>query len=57
MKTIRAVNVYIFRKCARCGKEEDPESITRKIDPPITVDEEKSRVTVEVLYDNEENQP
>ena len=52
MKTIKAVVIRVFHKCPHCGKEENPEEITRKIDPDIIVDE-KNRVTAEVLYDNE----
>jgi hypothetical protein len=52
MKIVKAVTVYIFRKCARCGKEEDPETITRKLENTVSVPED-ARVTVEILYDNE----
>ena len=50
MKVINTVIIRIFRHCARCGKEEDPEVIERIIIPAITYDEEHSRMTVEVLY-------
>jgi hypothetical protein len=52
MKTIKAVEIYIFRKCSRCGKEENPEEITRQLVSSIMVPED-ARVTVELLYDNE----
>ena len=48
MKTIEAVNIKIYHKCARCGKEEDPEEITCKILQLITVNE-GDRIEVEPL--------
>ena len=52
MRTIKAVCIRIFHKCARCGAEEKPEEITRMLNSTVTINEE-NRVTVELLYDNE----
>ena len=53
MKKISRVVIRVFRKCARCGKEEEPEEITRALSEPVCFDETDSRVTIEYVTDNE----
>lgn len=52
MKKIVKVRIRVFRPCARCGHEELAETVSRDIDP-VAVDE-KDRVTVEILYHDDE---
>jgi hypothetical protein len=52
MKKIVKVCIRVFRPCARCGHEELSEELLRDIES-VAVDE-KDRVTVEVLYANEQ---
>ena len=52
MRKIVKVCIRTFRPCARCGHEDLYEEALRDIES-IAVDE-KDRVTVEVLYANEQ---
>jgi len=59
VKELNTVIIRVFHKCARCGQEEEPEIIKRAIEEPVKIDESRDRVTVELVYDpdNDEYAP
>jgi hypothetical protein len=52
MKRITHVVFWKYRKCARCGQEEKPDSITIELVKPVDFDETSDRVEVAYLTDN-----
>jgi hypothetical protein len=51
LKQINTIRIRIWHRCDRCGQEEQKsQMIERALNPPITYDEERERITAEVLY-------
>jgi len=54
VKKIVSVNIKLYRKCCRCGQEEEPEEIPREINAFVYVASNVTRIEIEPLFLNEE---